>query len=245
MGALVHFNMMTYGGCSPDASTFHPSDLDTDQWAESFAAMGVGEAVLVAKHDCGFALWPSDAAEPDGSRYNYSVASSTWSGGDGDVVRRFLDSCNKAGIGAGYYYSLGSNKYAEAKGWTREELQRVERQQLTELWTRYGNRDRGGLAEIWFDGGFEGAMASFVNESLASLQPGAVAFNACVRQRSKNVTKADCVTKNAVRWVGTEAGVAPDPTWSTGYSQGTACFSSGQADFRDVPEKRHAQIQMR
>ena len=31
MGALVHFNMMTYGGCSPDAATFNPVALDTDQ----------------------------------------------------------------------------------------------------------------------------------------------------------------------------------------------------------------------
>ena len=174
----------------------------------------------MAKHDCGFALWPSDATEPDGSRYNYSVASSSWLGGNGDVVQRFMDSCNKAGIGVGYYYSLGSNKYAEARGWTRDQLQSVERQQLTEIWTRYGDRDSRGLTEIWFDGGFEGPMARFVNESLAALQPNAVAFNACIRQDSRNVTKADCVTKNAVRWVGTEAGAAPDPTWSTGYSKG-------------------------
>ena len=33
--------------------------------------MGAKEAVLVAKHGCGFALWPSNATEPDGSRYNY------------------------------------------------------------------------------------------------------------------------------------------------------------------------------
>ena len=45
MGALVHFNMMTYGGCSPDAATFHPANLDTDQWAESFTAMGVRLAI--------------------------------------------------------------------------------------------------------------------------------------------------------------------------------------------------------
>ena len=87
MGALVHFNMMTYGSCSPDAAAFDPAALDTDQWAASFAAMGAREAVLVAKHGCGFALWPSNAPEPDGSRYNYSVASTPWMGGRGDVVQ--------------------------------------------------------------------------------------------------------------------------------------------------------------
>ena len=39
-------------------------------------------------------------------------------------------------------------------------------------------------------------------------------------QNSTNATRPDCVSRNAVRWVGTEAGVAPDPTWSTGYSGG-------------------------
>ena len=41
MGALFHFNMMTYGGCSPDTAAFDPAALDTDQWAASFKAMGV------------------------------------------------------------------------------------------------------------------------------------------------------------------------------------------------------------
>ena len=76
-------------------------------------------------------------------------------GGRGDVVQRFVDSCNRAGIGVGFYYSLGSNNYAESKGWSPEELQAVERQQLAELWGRYGNRANGGLTEVWFDGGFQ------------------------------------------------------------------------------------------
>ena len=141
--------MMTYGSCSDDPSTFNPTKLDTDQWAQSFAAMGVKEAVLVVKHGCGFTLWPSNASQPDGARYNYSVASSTWQGGAGDVVARFRDSCNKASIGVGYYYSLGSNSYAGKKKWSAEQLQAVEKQQLTELWTTYGNNDKGGLTEIW------------------------------------------------------------------------------------------------
>ena len=77
-------------------------------------------------------------------------------------------------------------------------------------------------------------MGSFVNRTLAALQPGAVAFNACVKQNSTNATRADCVSKNAVRWVGTEAGVAPDPTWSTGYSGGgdpdSDIFQPAEAD---------------
>ena len=85
IGALIHFNMATTGSCSPDPSTFNPTKLDTDQWAESFEAFGVREAVLVAKHGCGFVTWPTKAKMPDGSTYNYSVASSSWQGGKGDA----------------------------------------------------------------------------------------------------------------------------------------------------------------
>ena len=110
--------------------------------------MGVKEAVLVVKHGCGFTLWPSNATEPDGSRYNYSV----WSAGRDDVVARFRDSCNTRGIGVGYYYSLGSNKYAQNKGWSPEQLAQIEQQQLRELWGDvYGNHAHGGLTELWFD----------------------------------------------------------------------------------------------
>ena len=58
----------------------------------------------------------------------------------------------------------------------------MERQQLSELWGRYGE-----LTEVWFDGGFQAAMGPFVNRTLAALQPGAVAFNACVKQGGSSI----------------------------------------------------------
>ena len=63
-------------------------------------------------------------------------------------------------------------------------------------------------------------MEGFVSSTLAKTQPNAMAFNACINQGSKNNTPANCITKNAIRWIGTEAGTAPDPNWSTGYSKG-------------------------
>jgi hypothetical protein len=88
--------------------------------------------------DCGRALlvivaWarrPSTAKLSDGSRYNYSVAFSQWQEGKGDVVGSFKASCLKAGIGVGYYYSLGSNGHFHG---SPEELQQLELQQLTEV----------------------------------------------------------------------------------------------------------------
>ena len=78
IGALVHFNMFTYGSQTGSApSLFQPSKLDTDQWVQSFVDLGVKEAVLTAKHGSGFTLWPSNATMPDGRRYNYRSLTTT------------------------------------------------------------------------------------------------------------------------------------------------------------------------
>ena len=66
--------------------------------------------------------WPSNASLPDGSRYNYSVASSSWEGGRGDVVASFKASCLKKGLGVGYYYSLGSNGYTSGLKLTADQV---------------------------------------------------------------------------------------------------------------------------
>ena len=45
----------------------------------------------------------------------------------------------KKGIGVGYYYSLGSNGYTSRLKLNATELEAIEVQQMTELWTTYGN----------------------------------------------------------------------------------------------------------
>eukprot|EP00041_Stephanoeca_diplocostata_P027835 m.773850 g.773850 ORF g.773850 m.773850 type:complete len:551 (+) comp23254_c1_seq13:200-1852(+) len=218
IGALIHFNMATYGASCGPAATFNPTQLDTDQWATSFAALGVREAVLVAKHGCGFTTWPTKATVPGGGRYNYSVAYTPWKNGTGDVLSQFLKSCNAKNIGTGFYYSLASNTFAQRMGWSADELLAIEKQHLLELWGQtYGNHANGGHAEIWFDGGFEGAMQPFVTANLASLQPSAAVFNGCIQKGAGN-NASNCVSPNSVRWIGTESGTAPNPTWSTGFS---------------------------
>ena len=158
IGALVHFQMFTYDNNTykDDPSLFQPTKLNIDQWVQSFVALGVKEAVLTVKHGSGFLLWPSNATMPDGQRYNFSVAYSSWREGHGDVVAEFIKACNKADIGVGYYYSIGSNFFANAHGWSPSQLEEVEKQHLRELWATlpYSNKAGGkkGLTEIWFDG---------------------------------------------------------------------------------------------
>lgn len=210
--------MMTFDKCG-EPSVFNPVKLNTDQWAESFVALGVKEAVLVAKHGCGFTTWPSNATVPGGNRYNYSVAFSDWQGGKGDVLAEFLASCNKNNIATGFYYSLGGSKFASQMKWSAAEIIEIEKQHLVELWDLYGNHANGGHTEVWFDGGFEGPIQPFVEAKLKELQPQAVAFNGCIQKGAGN-NKSLCVTPNSVRWIGTEAGTAPASDWSTGYTGG-------------------------
>ena len=69
--------------CNPSdsPSIFNPTKLDATsvgQWATALKGAGFGQAMLVTKHSCGFALWPSKYTD-------YSVKASPWMSGKGDV----------------------------------------------------------------------------------------------------------------------------------------------------------------
>ena len=101
IGVFFHFGIRTYyeghtdWDMQPmDASAFNPSELNCDQWMQIIKKGGAKYAVLVCKHHDGFALWPSEYT-------NYSVASSRWKNGKGDVVKEFTDACRRHGIRTG------------------------------------------------------------------------------------------------------------------------------------------------
>lgn len=207
VGVIIHHDIEVYqpeydiGSPSnpPPARLFDPSALDTDQWLETAAAAGAKYAVLVAKHCSGFSLWPTKA-------HDYSVASSPWKGGKGDVVADFIASCKKYGIRPGLYASTGRNAYlkmtVDGKVLPPEEWKnylQVVKTQLTELWTNYGE-----LFEIWFDGGNLPADQGGreIDDILVRLQPKAIVFQG-------NPARSSCV-----RWIGNERAHAPEVCWS-------------------------------
>lgn len=101
--AFLHFNINTFTGSewgwgNEDPNLFQPTDLDTDQWARTLADAGFRYAILTVKHHDGFTLFPS--------RYtSHDVESSSWENGQGDVVRRFVDSAHRHNLKVGFYLS--------------------------------------------------------------------------------------------------------------------------------------------
>lgn len=229
--ALTHFNMATFyhdgdPGCNPsnwegptgsrNVSNFAPTALDTDNWVQSYLDLGAQSAILTAKHGCGFALWPSKTLMPDGSVYPYSVGAPGAIGVD--VLAMFAQSCAKAGLGHGFYYSFKDNFFLNSDGnggvspnpplpgmynVTQEQFESILVHQATELWTNYGT-----LGEVWFDGGLVSNIYTNVSSLLNQLQPGVIAFNGAGFSMSP------------IRWVGTESGYPKYPIWSTGADQG-------------------------
>ena len=98
-GMFIHYSMNTYEGVEHSlgqqpASAFCPDQLDVDQWVRVARDTGMTYAVLTAKHDSGFALWPT-------THSSYSVASA---GNTTDIVDAFISACQKYGIKPGLYY---------------------------------------------------------------------------------------------------------------------------------------------
>lgn len=211
VGVLIHYDIQVFEPSyefrsnreyQPPASVFNPKELDTDHWIEAACAAGAKYAVLVAKHCSGFCLWPTKA-------HSYSVKSTPWKNGQGDLVADFFQSCKKYGVKPGLYYSASCNAYMNVdnpgtvlSGKSDEQCQYNEMvlQQLTELWTNYGD-----VFEIWFDGGCLPVEKGGpdIKGLLMKLQPDAVVF-----QGPQGI-------KNGLRWVGNESAEAPGDCYST------------------------------
>jgi alpha-L-fucosidase len=211
IGVIIHFDVQVFEpdylfrkkwGYTPDPSVFNPTNLDTDQWIATAKAAGAKYAVLVAKHCSGFSLWPTEA-------HDYSVRSSPWREGKGDLVYDFIQSCKKFGLEPGLYCSTSVNAYlnvdnpgvprsGDPKDQTR--YNRIVEMQLTELWSNYGE-----LSYIWFDGGVLAPEKGGpdITPILKRLQPNAVVFQGPPDFPSLS------------RWIGNERGEAPYPFWNT------------------------------
>lgn len=196
-GVIVHFSTNTFlnrewGDGTASPAVFNPTQFDPDQWMRAIKASGAKYVVLVAKHHDGFCLWPT-------GQTIYSVKSSPWEDGKGDVVGAVARAAGKYGLRFGIYLSPWDRhepKYKDVAAY--DEYYNAE---LEELASSYGD-----LAEFWLDGaGSEGHVYNFkkIIETLRTYQPNTVVF-----------ADTGLFEYGDARWVGSEAGTVDYENWN-------------------------------
>jgi len=199
LALFLHFGVNTFtdrewGDGKEDEALFAPSALDARQWARTARAAGFRMMILTAKHHDGFCLWPSAVTK-------HTVAASPFRGGNGDVVREFVDACRAEGLKAGLYCSpwdRNSPVYGDSPRYNDFFCD-----QLTELLTRYGRID-----EVWFDG------ANGEGPNGRKQMYDWPRFWALVRRLQPNAVMFSDAGPD-IRWIGNERGSAGETNWST------------------------------
>ena len=195
--AFIHFTVNTFtgnewGDGTESPEIFNPTELDCEQWIKVLKDAGFTHAIFTAKHHDGFCLWPSKYTD-------YSVKSSPYKDGKGDIVREFTDACREYGIKAGLYLSPWDRN---APFWGTAQYSKYYAAQLTELLSNYGRID-----EVWWDGAgsnetpYDWGMWAYI---VRNLQPEAVCFGSM-----------GATPYVEMRWVGNESGFAGDPCFAT------------------------------
>ena len=196
-GVIIHFSTNTFldrewGDGTADPSVFNPTQFDPEQWMKAIRDSGAKYVVLVAKHHDGFCLWPTDQTA-------YSVKSSPWKGGKGDVVGDVARAARKYGLQFGVYLSPWDRhepRYKNSAAY--DEYYQAE---LSELASNYGD-----LVEFWLDGaGSAGHVYNFAKivETLRTYQPNTIVF-----------ADTGLFEYGDARWVGTENGRVPYENWN-------------------------------
>lgn len=197
LAAFIHFGINTFTGRewgegTEDPALFNPTDFDAGQWVSTLQDAGFKMIVLTAKHYDGFCLWPTRTT-------TYSVASSPWRNGLGDVVKEVREACDRHNMKFGIYLSPW-DKNAESYG-DSPRYNALFARQLAELLTNYGE-----IQGVWFDGAHDEGHGSKVQKYdwlryyhvVDSLQPKAI----------------KAIMGDDVRWVGNEEGLGRETEWS-------------------------------
>ena len=212
-GVIIHFGPNTFldrewGDGTASPGVFAPTQFDPEQWMRAIKAAGAKYVVLVAKHHDGFCLWPT-------AQTAYSVKSSPWENGRGDVVRQVSEAARKFGLGFGVYLSPWDRhdpKYSNSAEYDDYYIAEME-----ELASGYGN-----LVEFWLDGaGSAGHVYNFprIIENLRVYQPNTLIF-----------ADAALLEYADIRWAGNEDGTIPYENWNVLDRHGYLRWRPAEAD---------------
>jgi alpha-L-fucosidase len=213
IGAIIHFGPNTFmdrewGDGTADPSIFNPPAVDPEQWMRAAKAAGAKYVVFVSKHHDGFCLWPTEQSQ-------YSVKSSPWKDGHGDLVREVAAAAHKYGLKFGVYLSPWDRHEPAYKD--NATYDRYYLALLNELVTGYGE-----LTEFWLDGaGSAGHVYDFDHyvDDLRVYQPNALVF-----------ADAALLKDGDIRWVGNEAGNAQEDNWNVLDLHGYLRYRPAEAD---------------
>jgi len=197
MGAIIHFGTNTFldrewGDGTADAKVFNPTQFDPEQWMRALQSAGIKYVVFVAKHHDGFCLWPTGQTD-------YSVKSSPWENGNGNVVKRVEEAARKYGLKFGVYLSPWDRH--EPRYSNSAEYDKYYAAELDELAQGYGD-----MEEFWLDGaGSGGHVYNFqhIIEELRTYQPNTLVF-----------ADVGLFEYGDARWVGNEEGLITYENWN-------------------------------
>ena len=196
VGIFIHWAPNVYQGTEGDnlstpREKINPDRFNASLLVQAAKSAGAGYVIFVAKHVGGYCAWQTDTTD-------YSLKTSPWRNGKGDMVEDLAEACHEQSLHFGVYLSPRSDIHGVGGGGKaanvdkQKEYNEIYRRQLTEILTKYGH-----MFEMWFDGG----NVVPVNDLIDKLAPEIITFQG---RRA-----------NSTRWVGTEHGFAPSPCWNT------------------------------
>jgi alpha-L-fucosidase len=177
-----------------DLAKVNPEKFDADQLCAAAQSWGARQILLVCKHVGGFCLWPTETTP-------YNISATPWKGGKGNMVKEVADACRRHGLKMGVYLYPDDTRYARGIGRSgrtddparQDEWSKLYIRQWEEVLTMCGPDL---VNEIWLDGG----CIIDIDPTIKRLAPNAVLFGGTKRE--------------ILRWVGNEAGIAPDVNWN-------------------------------
>ena len=146
-----------------EARAFYPTNIDIPSWVKTVKDAGVKGVLITAKHYDGFCMWQTETTP-------YSLRSSPYLDGNGDIIKELSDECRKENIKFGFSFSL-CDRNTDKKG---EDFEKLILAQLTELLTNYGEIYE---VKLTSDGEKPDIDAEKVYDLIRSCQPEAVISN--------------------------------------------------------------------